>query len=72
MDQDNLQRYYCRRRCELQDIDKSENILKNKTISILDKDARESIVVSLQDSVPKEKEKDLQSKEEFLEKHEKG
>lgn len=69
MDNYSVQRYYIRRRSELQNIDKSENTLKDKTISILDKDARESIVVSLSDDFPEVKKKEPISKEEFLKKH---
>ena len=71
MDNHQTQRYYIRRRAELQNVDKSEKSLKEKTISILDKDAKESIMVSLADGRPKE-EKKIKSKEEFLQEHMKG
>jgi len=69
MDNYSVQRYYIRRRSELQNIDKLENTLKDKTISILDRDARESIVVSLSDDFPKDRKMEPVPKEEFLKKH---
>lgn len=67
MDNYQVQKYYIRRRAELQEIEIG-NTLKDKTISILDKDARESIVMSLSDGRPKE-EKKTKSKAEFLEEY---
>lgn len=67
MDNHQKQRYYIRRRAELQKVEIG-NTLKEKTVSILDKDARESIIVSLSDGRPKE-EKKIKSKSEFLEKY---
>lgn len=62
-----IQRYYVRRRAELQKIE-TDKSLKGKTVSILDKDAKESILVSLSDGRIKENKK-TKSKEEFLQEY---
>ena len=67
MNNQDIQKYYIRRRAELQNIDNKDNSIKGKTIFILNKDAKESIVDSMYDDYSVNKKKDIITRDEFLE-----